>query len=230
VPHIAFQPAERREPDPDCPLCPRLHDFIAEQRREHPDWHNAPVPTFFPPDVPASVRLLIVGLAPGLRGANRTGRPFTGDYAGDLLYSTLDRYGLSRGSFAARPDDGLELTETAITNAVRCVPPQNKPVGAEINTCRRFLSATLASLPNLEAVLTLGKIAHETTVRAFGERIAAHPFRHGRATRIGGVAVFSSYHCSRYNTNTGRLTDAMFDSVFRDIADMLAKRNLAGAS
>ncbi len=213
---IPCQP--EREPDPDCPLCPRLHAFVGEQRLAHPDWHNAPVPTFYPPEGAEAVRLLIVGLAPGLRGANRTGRPFTGDYAGDLLYATLERYGFSRGSFRARPDDGLELCGAAVTNAVRCVPPQNKPVGAEINTCRKFLSGTLAAMPDLKAVLTLGKIAHETTVRAFGERIAAHPFRHGSATRIGAVTVFSSYHCSRYNTNTRRLTEAMFDQVFQDIA------------
>jgi uracil-DNA glycosylase family 4 len=211
----------RCEPDRDCPLCPRLHEFIASQREAHPDWHNAPVPTWYPPEGRAAVRLLIVGLAPGLRGANRTGRPFTGDYAGDLLYATLSRYGFSEGRFDARPDDGLTLKATAITNAVRCVPPQNKPVGSEINTCRSFLATTLASMPNLEAVLTLGRIAHETTVRAFGARIAAHPFAHGGRSDIGRVALFSSYHCSRYNTNTGRLTEAMFDNVFKDIAAFL---------
>lgn len=187
----------------------------------HPDWHNAPVPSWYPPEGAVAVRLLIVGLAPGLRGANRTGRPFTGDYAGDLLYSTLSRYGFSKGTFEARPDDGLTLRQTAITNGVRCVPPQNKPVGAEINTCRRFLAATLSSMPRLEAVLSLGKIAHETTVRAFGERLAAHPFAHGARSEVGRITLFSSYHCSRYNTNTGRLTEAMFDSVFGDIAAFL---------
>ncbi len=212
---------ERREPDRDCPLCPRLHGFIREQRVAHPEWHNAPVPTFYPPEGPRAVRLLVVGLAPGLRGANRTGRPFTGDFAGDLLYGMLRRYGFSRGAFQARPDDGLELEGAAITNAVRCVPPQNKPVGAEINTCRRFLSVTLSALPDLKAVLTLGKIAHETTVRAFGERIAAHPFRHGSTSTVAGVTIFASYHCSRYNTNTGRLTEPMFDAVFSDIAGHL---------
>ena len=202
------------EPSPDCPLCPRLHDFVAEWRRREPAWHNAPVPTFLPDGGRDSVRLLVIGLAPGLRGANRTGRPFTGDYAGDLLYRTLSRFGFARGRYEARPDDGLELVETAITNAVRCVPPENKPVGAEIATCRAFLAATIDSFPNLSAVLTLGSIAHQSTVRALGARLAAHPFRHGTASVLNGLTVFSSYHCSRYNTNTGVLTEAMFDDVF----------------
>ncbi|HET7412167.1 MAG TPA: uracil-DNA glycosylase [Pararhizobium sp.] len=212
------------EPDRDCPLCPRLNRFIAEQRLAHPDWHNAPVPTWYPPEGPGGVEFLIVGLAPGLRGANRTGRPFTGDYAGNLLYGTLAKYGLSSGNFDARPDDGLQLRRTAITNAVRCVPPQNKPVGAEIGTCRPFLSATLAALTNLNVVLTLGRIAHETTVRAFGRRISEHPFIHGGSTKIDRVTIVSSYHCSRYNTNTGRLTEAMFDDVFRNISALLEEQ------
>lgn len=214
-------PGGAAEPPRDCTLCPRLHDFIALWRQKQPDWFNAPVPTFVPPDGDASVRLLIVGLAPGLRGANRTGRPFTGDYAGDLLYSTLIRFGLARGQFDARVDDGLELVGTAITNAVRCVPPDNKPDGSEINTCRRFLAATIARFDNLEAILTLGTIAHQSTVRALGERVAAHPFGHGARTQIGRVALFSSYHCSRYNTNTGRLTAEMFVGVFGDVAEKL---------
>ena len=170
---------------------------------------------------PQNVKLLIVGLAPGLRGANRTGRPFTGDFAGDLLYGTLAKFGLSRGTFDARPDDGIELVETAITNAVRCVPPGNKPVGAEINTCRQFLSASLQAMVDLQAIVTLGKIAHDSTIRTLGERIAAHPFRHNARTDAGGYAVFSSYHCSRYNTNTGRLTEEMFVDVFRNAAAFL---------
>jgi uracil-DNA glycosylase family 4 len=202
------------EPSPDCPLCPRLHDFVAEWRRREPAWHNAPVPTFLPEGGRSPVRLLVIGLAPGLRGANRTGRPFTGDYAGDLLYRTLSRFGFARGRYEARPDDGLELVETAITNAVRCVPPENKPVGAEIATCRAFLAATIDSFPNLSAVLTLGSIAHQSTVRALGARLAAHPFRHGAASELNGLTLFSSYHCSRYNTNTGVLTEAMFVDVF----------------
>jgi uracil-DNA glycosylase family 4 len=211
------------EPSRDCPLCPRLHDFIAVWRQREPGWFNAPVPTFLPPEGEDAVRFLIVGLAPGLRGANRTGRPFTGDYAGDLLYETLIRFGLARGRFEARPDDSLELISTAITNAVRCVPPENKPVGAEINTCRTFLKPTLGRFRNLQAVLTLGTIAHQSTVRALGGRVSAHPFSHGGRQEIGHVTVFSSYHCSRYNTNTGRLTTEMFVSVFSDVAGFLAK-------
>src|SRR5690606_13926310 len=167
------------EPAPDCPLCPRLHDFIAGWREREPSWHNAPVPSFLPPEGDAAVRLLIVGLAPGLRGANRTGRPFTGDYAGDLLYDTLIRFGLARGRFEARPDDSLELVGTAIVNAVRCVPPQNKPTPAEINTCRSFLVPTIARFRNLSAIVTLGVIAHQSTVKALGGRVAANPFKHG---------------------------------------------------
>ncbi|MCO5083575.1 MAG: uracil-DNA glycosylase [Rhizobiaceae bacterium] len=205
------------EPSHDCPLCPRLHDFIAMWRVREPDWFNGPVPTFLPMAGRQSVRLLIVGLAPGLRGANRTGRPFTGDYAGDLLYSTLIRFGFARGTFRARPDDGLELVGTAITNAVRCVPPENKPTGGEIATCRQFLSPTIASFPRLEAVLALGAIAHQSTVRALGGRVSAHPFKHGGKHCIGETTLFSSYHCSRYNTNTGVLTEQMFVNVFEAI-------------
>ena len=209
------------EPNRDCPLCPRLHDFIAEWRQREPSWFNAPVPTFLPLEGDESVQLLIVGLAPGLRGANRTGRPFTGDYAGDLLYSTLIAHGFARGEFKARPDDGLELVRTAITNAVRCVPPENKPVGAEIATCRRFLVPTIARFPNLRAVLALGSIAHQSTVRALGGRVAAYPFKHGGQLPAGGITLFSSYHCSRYNTNTGVLTEEMFVNVFSEIAAFL---------
>jgi uracil-DNA glycosylase family 4 len=209
------------EPDRDCPLCPRLHDFIADWRQREPSWFNAPVPTFLPPEGDGAVELLIVGLAPGLRGANRTGRPFTGDYAGDLLYSTLIAHGFARGEFKARPDDGLLLVGTAITNAVRCVPPENKPVGAEIATCRSFLVPTIARFPRLRAVLALGAIAHQSTVRALGQRVAAYPFKHGGRLEAGAVTLFSSYHCSRYNTNTGVLTEAMFVKVFSDIAAFL---------
>ncbi len=209
------------EPDRDCPLCPRLHAFRTAWREREPAWFNAPVPAFLPPEGEETVRLLIVGLAPGLRGANRTGRPFTGDYAGDLLYSTLISHGFARGKFEARPDDSLELIGTAIVNAVRCVPPENKPVGAEINTCRSFLVPTIRRFPKLEAVLTLGSIAHQSTVRALGARVAAHPFRHGGQGRIGTIELFSSYHCSRYNTNTGVLTTEMFVNVFREIAGFL---------
>lgn len=217
----AALPAAAHEPHRDCAICPRLHDFIAEWRRREPGWFNAPVPTFEAADGPESVAVLIVGLAPGLRGANRTGRPFTGDYAGDLLYSTLRRFGFSRGEFQARPDDGVELIGTALTNAVRCVPPENKPTGAEIASCRRFLAATIAHYPNLRAIVTLGTIAHQSTVRALGLRVADFPFSHGAHRQAGRVALFSSYHCSRYNTNTGRLTEEMFVGVFAAVRDYL---------
>lgn len=210
-----------REPAPDCRLCPRLAAFRDGWREREPSWHNSPVPTFAPDRDGVGVGLLIVGLAPGLRGANRTGRPFTGDYAGDLLYSTLLRYGLAAGQYAAHPDDGLALTGCAITNAVRCVPPDNKPVGAEIGRCRPFLAATIARLPGLKAVLTLGRIAHDSTVRALGARIADAPFAHGARGNVGGYRVFSSYHCSRYNTNTGRLTPEMFHAIFHEIVQFL---------
>lgn len=209
------------EPSPDCPLCPRLHDFIASWRAREPYWFNAPVPTWRSNAGDDSVRLLIVGLAPGLRGANRTGRPFTGDYAGDLLYSTLKRFGFATGEFEARPDDSLELIETAVTNAVRCVPPENKPVGAEINTCRTFLVPTIGRFENLKAIVTLGSISHQSVVRALGGRVAEHKFGHQAETELGGIRVFSSYHCSRYNTNTGRLTEEMFVDVFRDVRGFL---------
>ncbi|GAB4359688.1 MAG: uracil-DNA glycosylase [Oricola sp.] len=209
------------DPGRDCALCPRLHDYVASWRKREPGWHNAPVPTWLPPDGPHAVRLLIVGLAPGLRGANRTGRPFTGDFAGDLLYATLKKFGFARGEFEARPDDSLTLANTAVTNAVRCVPPENRPTAAEINTCRRFLTATIERFENLSAVVTLGKIAHDSTVRAFGGRIAAHPFKHNAVTEIDGIAITSSYHCSRYNTNTGVLTPEMFEAVFSGVRNRL---------
>lgn len=198
----------------DCPLCPRLFDFRTANAKAHPDWFNAPVPSFG--DV--SGRLLIVGLAPGLQGANRTGRPFTGDYAGDLLYSTLDKFGLSTGRFQARPDDGLKLRDTLISNAVRCVPPENKPTGAEIVTCRQFLIARIAQMPNLKVMVALGRIAHDSAVRALGGKPTVHVFGHARRHELkgpnGGVVLHDSYHCSRYNTNTGRLTEEMFHDVF----------------
>ena len=209
------------EPGRDCPLCPRLAEFRNAWRQREPAWFNAPVPAFLPAAGEESVRLLIVGLAPGLRGANRTGRPFTGDYAGDLLYSTLLRFGLARGRFEARPDDGLQLLGTAIVNAVRCVPPQNKPTPAEIATCRAFLVPTIGRFPSLRAVLALGAVAHQSTVRALGGRVAALPFRHGGRHEVARVTLFSSYHCSRYNTNTGVLTERMFVRVFEEIADVL---------
>lgn len=204
----------RFDPDRDCPLCPRLAEFRHHWRDKEPGWHNAPVNSWLPETGADSVKLLVVGLAPGLRGANRTGRPFTGDFAGDLLYATLVKFGLARGNYGASPEDGLALTGCAITNAVRCVPPQNKPVGAEINNCRPFLAETITRFNKLETLVTLGKIAHDNTARALGERVAAHPFSHCGQTQMGKYHVISSYHCSRYNTNTGRLTPEMFEAVF----------------
>jgi uracil-DNA glycosylase len=200
----------RTEPDRNCPLCPRLADFRAQARAREPGWFNSPVPPFGDPDG----RLLIVGLAPGLQGANRTGRPFTGDYAGDLLYATLLEYGFAQGTYQARPDDGLTLVDCRIGNAVHCVPPQNKPLPAEINTCRQFLIATIATMPRLRAIVALGRIAHESTLKALGLRAAAAPFAHGAVHQAGGVKLYDSYHCSRYNTNTRVLTPEMFRSVF----------------
>ncbi len=197
-------------PGRDCPRCPRLAAFRKQWRVDEPTWFNAPVPSFGPREA----RLLVVGLAPGLQGANRTGRPFTGDYAGVLLYETLARYGFARGQYGAHPDDGLELTDCRITNAVRCVPPENKPTTVEIATCRDFLKPTIAEMKNLRAIVALGKIAHDSVVTAFGAKKSATPFKHGGKNMLGELALFSSYHCSRYNTNTGVLTPEMFRSVF----------------
>ena len=198
------------EPDRNCPLCPRLVEFRGEARAKHPDWYNSPVASFGGADA----RLLIVGLAPGLQGANRTGRPFTGDYAGDLLYATLLEYGFAAGVYQARPDDGLRLVDCRISNAVHCVPPQNKPLPIEINTCRKFLASTIANMPRLRAIVPLGRIAHESTVKALGLRNAAAPFAHGAVHKAGIFNLYDSYHCSRYNTNTGVLTPKMFRDVF----------------
>ena len=200
----------RTEPDRNCPLCPRLKGFRDEARQRHPDWFNSPVPSFGDP----GGRLLIVGLAPGLQGANRTGRPFTGDFAGDLLYATLLEYGFASGVYQARPDDGLTLVDCRISNAVRCVPPQNKPLPAEINTCRPFLIATIGAMPRLRAIVALGRVAHESALKALGLRSAAAPFAHGAVHQAGALNLYDSYHCSRYNTNTRVLTPDMFRSVF----------------
>ena len=197
-------------PGRDCPLCPRLVDFRNAARDRDPSWFNSPVPSFGD----AAARLLIVGLAPGMQGANRTGRPFTGDYAGDLLYATLLKYGFAEGSYEARPDDGLALVDCRISNAVRCVPPQNKPLPAEINTCRPFLAATIATMPRLRAIVALGRVAHDTLLKTLGLRAAAAPFAHGAIHQAGPLTLYDSYHCSRYNTNTGVLTEEMFRSVF----------------
>lgn len=201
------------EPDRNCPLCPRLAAFRAEARAREPTWHNAPVASFGDPNA----RVLIVGLAPGLQGANRTGRPFTGDFAGDLLYSTLLDFGFARGTYQARPDDGLALVDCRISNAVRCVPPQNKPLPAEINTCRTFLAATMATMPKLTAIVLLGRIAHDSTVRALGLKAPAAPFAHGAVHSAGNMRLYDSYHCSRYNTNTGVLTPKMFRDVVAQV-------------
>jgi len=204
----------------DCPRCPRLVAFRQSWRGKQPIWHNAPVPSFGP----VVARLLIVGLAPGLQGANRTGRPFTGDYAGDLLYDTLKRYGFAAGEYKARPDDGLSLVDARITNAVRCVPPENKPVGEEIRQCRDFLEATITEMPNLTAIVLLGRIAHDSTVAALGRPLAALPFGHGAQHVVDELTLFDSYHCSRYNTNTGVLTPDMFREVFAAVRRYLDKR------
>jgi len=204
-------------PGRDCPRCPRLVAFRQDWRAREPDWFNAPVDSFGPQDA----RVLIVGLAPGLRGANRTGRPFTGDYAGDLLYATLAEFGFAQGAYQARADDGLELHDCRITNAVRCVPPENKPLPQEIATCRDFLKSTIKQMSKLRAMVALGRVAHESVVAASGARRSEFPFGHGRVHPIGAFTVFDSYHCSRYNTNTGVLTPQMFRDVFTKLRAQL---------
>jgi uracil-DNA glycosylase family 4 len=203
----------RAEPDRNCPLCPRLVAFRETARLREPGWFNSPVPSFGDPEA----RLVIVGLAPGMQGANRTGRPFTGDFAGDLLYATLIEYGFANGVYRARPDDGLRLVDCRICNAVHCVPPQNKPLPAEINTCRQFLTATLGAMPKLRAIVALGRIAHDSTLKAVGLRAAAAPFMHGAVHKAGSLKLYDSYHCSRYNTNTRVLTPDMFRAVFAKV-------------
>ena len=202
-------------PAPNCNLCPRLTAFRADNVAKFPDKFNAPVPAFGP----LNAQLLVVGLAPGLKGANFTGRPFTGDYAGDLLYPTLIKFGFAAGTYGAHLDDGLIMHNCRITNAVRCVPPQNKPIGAEMNTCRPFLTARIEALPRLSTLICLGRVSHENTVKALGYKQSAFTFGHGARHYVEGpngpLSLFDSYHCSRYNTNTGRLTEAMFHNVFR---------------
>jgi uracil-DNA glycosylase family 4 len=200
-------------PGRNCPRCPRLVALRELWRGREPGWFNAPVPAFGAREA----RLAIIGLAPGLRGANRTGRPFTGDFAGGLLYDTLTQYGFARGRYDARPDDGLELIDCRIVNAVRCVPPENKPTGGEIANCRPFLKQDLAEMPNLAAIVALGRIAHDSIVVALGGRPAATPFGHAATHTIGDLTIFDSYHCSRQNTNTGRLTPDMFRAVFKAV-------------
>jgi uracil-DNA glycosylase family 4 len=209
-------------PPRDCARCPRLAAFRAANRALYPDFANAPVESFGD----RRARLLIVGLAPGLKGANRTGRPFTGDYAGDLLYATLAELGLSHGTYDRRPDDGLVLDGCAIVNAVRCVPPENKPTPAEIANCRPYLRQAIEALPQLRVVVALGRIAHDSVLRALELRLAAHPFAHGARHDPGDgrPKLFDSYHCSRYNTNTGVLTAAMFRDVLRAARDEALSR------
>lgn len=210
------------EPDLDCPLCPRLVAFREQNRAAWPDWFNAPVTSFGS----SESRLLIVGLAPGLRGANRTGRPFTGDYAGVLLYATLKKFGFAAGVYGEHAGDGLVLNDCMITNAVRCVPPANKPEPSEINICRRFLHERMTLLPRLRAIVVLGRVAHESTLRAFSLKLKQFPFAHGAVHPIsnGAMQIFDSYHCSRYNTNTGTLTPEMFESVFAAVKSYLDKQ------
>lgn len=202
-------------PGPDCALCPRLAAYRAENRAAHGDWHNAPVPSFGALDA----RILVVGLAPGVRGANRTGRPFTGDFAGVLLYQTLLKFGLAEGAYGAAPTDGLRLRDCRVTNAVRCVPPKNLPTPQETSLCNGFLAAELAAMPRLRAVLALGGLAHRAVLRARGLRASHVPFVHGRLHELpGGLVLADSYHVSRLNTNTGRLTTEMFEAVVQDLA------------
>jgi uracil-DNA glycosylase family 4 len=210
------------QPGRDCPLCPRLVAFREAARLRQPEWHNAPVPSFGTADA----SLLIVGLAPGLSGANRTGRPFTGDWAGDLLYETLVAFGFAHGHYAEHAGDGLVLDDSLITNAVRCVPPENKPTTVEMSACRPYLAATIVALPRLRAILALGRIAHESVTRALGKIPARYPFGHGKQHAIDDaqgrtLLVFDSYHCSRYNTNTGVLTPEMFREVFANLRDFI---------
>jgi uracil-DNA glycosylase len=213
---------QRTEPDRDCPSCARLVAFREANRAQEPDWFNAPVPSFGPSDG----RLLIVGLAPGLKGANRTGRPFTGDFAGDLLYATLSAFGFATGTYGSNADDGLKLVDCRITNAVRCVPPENKPTPAEIKACRPFLDETIAAADRLIAIVALGRIAHDSVVQSLGRKRSELPFAHGREHQLEtygphGLTLFDSYHCSRYNTNTGVLTAEMFQAVFARARVML---------
>ncbi len=205
-------------PAQDCAACPRLAAYRAANRAANPAWFNAPVPSFGSP----SARFLVVGMAPGVKGANRTGRPFTGDHAGLLLYETLLKFGFATGVYDARPDDGVELVDTRICNAVRCVPPANLPEPAEIAACNRYLAAELAGLPNLRVVLALGGLAHKAVLKAQGMVASRHPFGHGaRHALPDGVVLFNSYHVSRYNTNTGRLTTPMFEAVVAEIVAVL---------
>jgi len=204
-------PVPDAEAPRDCPLCPRLVAYRELCRIEHPDWWNGPVSAFGDPDA----RIVLIGLAPGKQGANRTGRPFTGDYAGDLLFATLAKFGLSRGTYQGRVDDGLELVDCAILTSVKCLPPQNKPLPEEIRTCRQFLQAGVSMLPRARIFIALGGIGHGSALKVLGGRPSTARFGHLAEHRMpDGRILLDSYHCSRYNTNTGRLTAAMFEAVF----------------
>jgi uracil-DNA glycosylase family 4 len=221
MPPLDARQSAAPEPVKDCPLCPRLVAFRNENRHAHADWFNGAVPSFGP----ESARLLIVGLAPGRKGANRTGRPFFGDFAGDFLYPTLLKAGLAKGRHDQAAPEALELADCMITNAVRCVPPQNKPKPDEVARCRQFLIARMAALPNLASLLAIGRIAHDAILDALGVKRITHPFAHGaRHALPGGLTLFDSYHCSRQNTNTGRLTTVMFETVVAEAAASLRKR------
>lgn len=223
-PHVEM-PLGATEPPHDCQLCPRLVSFREELRVEYPDWWNAPVPAWGDPDA----WLAIIGLAPGKHGANRTGRPFTGDYAGDLLFATLSKMGLASGDYDGRPDDGLRLEGAIIINAVKCLPPQNKPTSQEINQCRQFLTAQEAELPGARIFIALGRIAHDSFVRHIGGRLSDYRFGHGATHGLpDGRVLIDSYHCSRYNTNTGRLTAAMFEQVFERAHEVRASGRTSG--
>ena len=205
-------------PDHDCQICPRLAEFRAQNREKFPDKFNGPVPSFGDRDA----ELLIVGLAPGLKGANFSGRPFTGDFAGELLYSTLIKYGFASGEFKARPDDGLQLVNTRITNAVRCVPPENKPIGVEINSCQTFLKSQFEHMPNLKIIVSLGLVSHNAVLKTCGEKLSAFKFAHEAEHMLSnGLLLIDSYHCSKYNTSTKRLTEAMFHDVFKRVKKKL---------
>ena len=198
------------EPNKNCSKCRRLYNFRKKNQSENPDWFNAPVPTFGE----LSSSLLIVGLAPGLQGANKTGRPFTGDYAGDLLYKTINKFNFSKGKYGGTIDDSLKLKDCTITNAVRCVPPQNKPISEEINNCNNFLKKTIEIHKNLKVIIALGLIAHKSIISAFNLKQKLYKFKHGNKHKINNLILIDSYHCSRYNTNTGRLNDEMFEKIF----------------
>jgi len=210
---LAATVADTPEPARNCPLCPRLVQYRRENQAFDPSWFNGPAPSFGDPQA----RLLVLGLAPGRKGANRTGRPFTGDYAGKLLYETLDKFGFSQGRFDARIDDGVRLIDCMLSNAVRCAPPGNKPTPDEEATCRPFLAARLAALPRLKAIVCLGDVSRRNALRAMGLKASAAAPGHGQQFQAGPYRLFNSYHCSRLNTNTGRLTTPMFEAVFADV-------------